>query len=124
MHKTVIDGVTRYYSDETKKDLHREDGPALTWDDGDMEWYLNGERHRTDGPAVDWSISREWWVDGLRHREDGPAVVDVNVITNEEVPRQWWLKGVKYDFEGWLNELTKEKDKGYAMLMKLKWVNK
>lgn len=24
--------------------LHREDGPAIEWDNGDKEWWVNGER--------------------------------------------------------------------------------
>jgi hypothetical protein len=32
--------------------LHREDGPAVMFDDGSMEWYFRGELHRTDGPAL------------------------------------------------------------------------
>jgi hypothetical protein len=31
--------------------LHREDGPAIEYADGDKHWYLNGKRHREDGPA-------------------------------------------------------------------------
>lgn len=31
--------------------LHRIDGPAMEWSDGDNFWYLNGQLHRTDGPA-------------------------------------------------------------------------
>ena len=33
--------------------LHREDGPAVEYANGDKAWYLNGKRHRTDGPAVE-----------------------------------------------------------------------
>ena len=25
------------------------------YEDGTVEWYLNGKRHRADGPAVEWS---------------------------------------------------------------------
>ena len=32
-------------------DLHREDGPACEYANGDKHWYLNGKRHREDGPA-------------------------------------------------------------------------
>ncbi len=34
--------------------LHRADGPAIMWTDGDCEYYINDERHRTDGPATIW----------------------------------------------------------------------
>jgi len=33
--------------------LHREDGPAIEWANGDRFWYLNGNKHRADGPAVE-----------------------------------------------------------------------
>ena len=32
--------------------LHRTDGPAFIWSNGDIEYYLNGKRHREDGPAI------------------------------------------------------------------------
>lgn len=31
---------------------HREDGPAISKDDGSMEWWVKNKRHRLDGPAV------------------------------------------------------------------------
>jgi hypothetical protein len=54
--------------------LHREDGPAEEYPNGDTSWLLNGVRHRTDGPAVEWTgwgIARnpplkEWWIHGTR----------------------------------------------------------
>ena len=57
------------------RNYHREDGPAIEWEDGDKEWWLHGKRHREDGPAVERaSGAKEWWLHGYRHREDGPAV--------------------------------------------------
>ena len=32
--------------------VHRTDGPAVIYSDGDKLWYQNGLLHRTDGPAV------------------------------------------------------------------------
>ena len=32
-----------YYSDREMKNLHREDGPAIEWEDGNRWWYLNGQ---------------------------------------------------------------------------------
>lgn len=40
----------RYWCNNEK--WHRANGPAISYADGDQEWYLYGERHRTDGPAV------------------------------------------------------------------------
>ncbi len=57
-------------------ELHRDDGPAVIWPDGKQEWYRYGERHRDDGPAEVWPDgSLVWYVDGKLHREDGPAVM-------------------------------------------------
>ena len=41
--------------------FHREDGPAITYPDGEMFWYINGKIHREDGPAVIWSNGEYWW---------------------------------------------------------------
>jgi hypothetical protein len=55
--------------------FHREDGPALEFDTGRKEWWLNGKKHREDGPAVEHSgLYEEWWINGKLHREDGPAL--------------------------------------------------
>lgn len=32
--------------------LHRQDGPAIIWHDGEEHWFYYGYRHRTDGPAI------------------------------------------------------------------------
>lgn len=46
--------------------LHREDGPAVIWEDGDQEWFINGVLHRLDGPAINYFNSKifEWHVNG------------------------------------------------------------
>ncbi|MDE1834752.1 MAG: hypothetical protein KGH64_05445 [Candidatus Micrarchaeota archaeon] len=47
--------------------LHRTDGPAIEYANGDKEWYLNGQRHRTDGPAFERANGdKEWWLNGRR----------------------------------------------------------
>ena len=41
---TVDDlGNTRWYKDAKCKVLHRENGPAVEWCNGDKEWYINGK---------------------------------------------------------------------------------
>jgi hypothetical protein len=35
--------------------LHRTDGPAVEYDNGTKEWWINGERHRENGPAIEYS---------------------------------------------------------------------
>lgn len=47
--------------------LHRRDGPAVEWDDGDKEWWFEGKKHREDGPAIENADGyKAWWVDGER----------------------------------------------------------
>jgi hypothetical protein len=33
--------------------LHRDDGPAIEYSDGEKVWYQHGLRHRIDGPALE-----------------------------------------------------------------------
>tara|TARA_R110000868_G_scaffold77151_3_gene221248 strand:+ start:1825 stop:2085 length:261 start_codon:yes stop_codon:yes gene_type:complete len=47
--------------------VHREDGPAIIWYNGDKSWYLNGVRHREDGPAFEFCDgSKKWYYHGNR----------------------------------------------------------
>ena len=51
-----------YFSDKNMLIHHREDGPAIEWDDGDKEWWINDERHREDGPAIEMQNGcKKWW---------------------------------------------------------------
>jgi hypothetical protein len=49
--------------------LHRLDGPAIEWNDGEKLWYKNGKMHRIDGPAIENSSgSKEWWKNGKKFK--------------------------------------------------------
>ena len=61
-------GTRSYYNHAGK--LHREEGPAVTYTNGDKSWWLNGYRHRIGGPAVVWHSSVEWWLYGVRYTEE------------------------------------------------------
>ena len=68
--------------------FHREDGPAIEWNDGARYWYINGEFHREDGPATELcNGTKSWYINGKRHREDGPAVECANGT------KWWWING-------------------------------
>ena len=72
--------------------LHRLDGPAEEYADGQKSWYQNGLRHRLDEPAVEGNNGgKEWWINGLLHREDGPAV-----IYQGGRKRWWYINHVLY----------------------------
>ena len=44
-------GTRRYYNSAGQ--LHRTDGPAVEYSNGDRVWYQNGFLHRIDGPAIE-----------------------------------------------------------------------
>ena len=67
------DGTRHYYNSAGK--LHRENGPAVEYADGHVEWYQNGLLHRNHGPAaIWWNGTKEWYQNGQLHRIDGPAI--------------------------------------------------
>jgi hypothetical protein len=74
----------RWYND--KGQLHRLDGPAVEYADGDKAWYVNDKLHRLEGPAVECADGyKSWWVKGKRHRLDGPAIEYVGGR------KEWWI---------------------------------
>ena len=67
MRKPINDLFRPYYKDNK---LHREDGPAIEFSNGDKFWYLNDEPHREDGPACEWiDGDKEWYIDGKEYSE-------------------------------------------------------
>lgn len=90
-YRVVVDlyGAHRYYNQNNQ--LHRENGPAVVFEDNSRQWYLNGKLHRENGPAIEWGDRAGYWYKhGLMHRTDGPAVIWPDGAT------EWWLNGVKY----------------------------
>jgi len=72
---------------------HREDGPAVEFDNGSKYWYLHGEFHREDGPAIELANGDKfWYLHGERHREDGPAKEWANGR------KEYWINGKRLDF--------------------------
>jgi hypothetical protein len=74
--KTEVKDRIEYRNEQGQ--LHRTDGPAIEWNDGSKEWYINGKRHREDGPAIEF---------------DGDH-------------KSWYLNGKKYSEQDWLHEIT------------------
>ena len=51
--------------------LHREDGPAVEYEDGDKAWYKNGIIHRDDGPALEYLEGiKKWYLNGEELSEE------------------------------------------------------
>ena len=87
-------GRKEYYSNDL---LHREDGPAIEYNDGSKEYWINGIQHREDGPAVEHETgTKEYWIVGKLHREDGPA------IEYSDGDIEYYLCGKEYSYEEWL----------------------
>jgi hypothetical protein len=80
--------------------------------DGDTFWRLPcGDLHRTDGPAIEWANGdKEWWKFNNFHRADGPALEYVDGA------RSWWLNGTRQSFDNWLKRTTGLTDEEKVML--------
>jgi len=77
-----------YYSNKKLTKLHREDGPAVEYANGDKYWSVNGKFHRENGPAAEYANGdKYWYVDGKLHRENGPAAELGNGS------KYWYLNG-------------------------------
>ena len=55
-------GTKEYY--DTQNRLHKEDGPAVFYSNGDEEWWHWGIRHRANGPAVIYGNKQYWFMNG------------------------------------------------------------
>jgi len=41
------------------------------YDEGNKGWWLNGNLHREDGPAIEWNNgTKYWYLNGNLHREE------------------------------------------------------
>jgi hypothetical protein len=60
-----IDSIPEEFTGKLKdyegRNIHREDGPAIEYPNGDKEWYRNGNLHREDGPAVIYNSGNVLW---------------------------------------------------------------
>ena len=74
---------------------HRLDGPSIEQTDGRKEWYKNGELHREDGPAIEYPNGfKAWFENGKRHRLDGPAIEHANG------DKEWFKNGKRHRLDG------------------------
>jgi hypothetical protein len=84
--------------------LHREDGPAIEYSNGNKEWWLSGQLHREDGPAIEYSNgNKQWWLNGQLHRESGPACEYNNG------DKYWYLNGINYTEKKYKLEMRSKK---------------
>ena len=54
-----------------KGQLHRVDGPAVEYINGNKYWFINGKRHREDGPAIEYNNgNKSWFLNDIRYSEE------------------------------------------------------
>ena len=83
--------------------LHRIDGPAVEYADGDKFWFQNGKRHRENGPAVENSNGNKYWYQNdVLHRTDGPAVENADGYV------EYWENGKQIPDPNATKEMTVE----------------
>lgn len=89
--------------------LHREDGPAITFEDGSEEWYIHGKLHREGGPATTQKYGLcEWWQHDRRHNASGPA------MTWPDGSYEYWVYGERHREDGPAIKYVTEKKRWYA----------
>jgi hypothetical protein len=99
LHRT--DGPAIIYANGDKfwfqnGELHRTDGAAIEYADGDKYWYQNGDRHRTNGPAIEWQNGSKFWLlngDTLTQAEFAAKVLD------KETALLWKMSGYCWPFD-------------------------
>jgi hypothetical protein len=83
---------TKWFND--RNELHREDGPAIVWANGDTVWYRNGQMHREDGPALELADGRkEYWIDGIEVEEWWIAVRSKLSVNTIKLGINWLKEG-------------------------------
>lgn len=96
--------INRIEYRNSEDQLHREDGPAIIFDNGSKHWYINGNPHRSDGPAIinysnsTGQVMYEWWVNGRLHRVDGPAIIE------DDGTVEYWINGTRSSEEEFNNQ--------------------
>lgn len=95
-----IEFGNRFWKNRTGE-LHRENGPAMEWANGDKEWYIHDQLHRENGPAREYANGyKAWWVHGKLHRNDGPAIM---LVSGD---KEWWFRDKYYEQLEFLNLLV------------------
>ncbi len=59
MVRKEISSINNTYYFNEQNQLHKEDGPAIQYTNGDKEWWINGLLHRIDGPAIAYGYRRK-----------------------------------------------------------------
>ena len=114
MSKMEVDRNGNKIWRNSKGMAHREDGPAIEYNNGSKTWYIDGQLHREDGPAIECGDGeKSWYINGRLHRVDGPAFL------GSDGSKYWFINGNEYLFEDWLNKLQISDEE--KIMLCLKW---
>ncbi len=76
-----VDGSGTHFWHDQEGRLHRTDGPAIEWTNGDREWWVRARLHRIDGPAVERADGRcGWWINGREITDEGQFLVEASTV--------------------------------------------
>lgn len=82
---TTSNQFTQKWLHPENQRLHRFDGPAIIYPNGDKKWYEYGQLHRVSGPAIIECWTRDhqpnyyaWYLRDQCHRIGAPAIIDPN----------------------------------------------
>jgi hypothetical protein len=76
------DGNTFWWNGSS---LHREDGPAIVWANGDMEWFHYGKTHRVGGPAMLYQNGEaQWYLNDIPYSSLNAWLIENTYLTDEE----------------------------------------
>ena len=107
----VTGTTTNYYVVRgNSKISHNPNGPARIYVGGfygRKVWMNNGKVHRTDGPAIEWDDGDiDYFHCGKRHRLDGPAIIRQRAVYRHRLG--WYINGTEYSTESaFLKAVTK-----------------
>jgi hypothetical protein len=103
-----VNGDKTWYHDGK---IHRSDGPAYEGADGTKTWYSNGQFHRVGGPAHEGAAgNKAWWIRGKRHRLDGPARILID--ENKNILQEWHIDGIQCSEEQFKEAILPKKKQG------------
>lgn len=94
------DGIY-HFKDLNCSIIHRENGPAIEYDNGIKEWLFNGVLHRENGPTFECpNGNKKWYFNGKLHREDGPAIEYANgnkyyFLNNKKLLKKEYIEYIK-----------------------------
>jgi hypothetical protein len=73
-------------------------------------YYLNNKLHREDGPAIEYANgNKSYYLNDLLHREDGPAIDDLVGF------KSYCLEGRHYYEQDYYKEIKKRKSLNYIL---------